>query len=289
MGYAQVLTTAFVAGATGGTFADSLAAGTGDSVAVANYAQGGARILEAWANDNAHVAEGEMIYTRPEATHDQQHGWRFSIQAAAFNAVGHVGEVSLLSGKQVLNVFKSDTPQLLVSSTASDNVAMSWLTEYDDLPGAAAAFISPADVIAHHKSKVGIRVSATANGSTAGQYGAQRAFNADDDRLHANTWYAIEGINVQLPVLTVSLIGPDFGGQRIGLPAGSIEIRSSSFFMDQSVKWGKKLVPVFNSNNKANTLVQVVDTATSTSPQIDFQLIELDYPSTWSPVGGGAY
>jgi hypothetical protein len=33
----------------------------------------------------------------------------------------------------------------------------------------------------------------------------------------------------------------------------------------------------------------VVDTATSTSPQIDFQLIELDYPSTWSPVGGGAY
>lgn len=289
MGYAQVLTTAFVASATGGTFADSLAAGTGDSTAVANFATGGARILEAWANDSAHVAEGEMIYTRPEATHDQQHGWRFSVQSIAFNAVGHVGEVNLLGGKQVLNLFKSDTPQLLVTSTASDCVAMSYLTEYDDLPGAAAAFVSPSTVIAHHKSKVGIRVSAQANTSTAGQYGAQRAFNADDDRLHANTWYAIEGINVQTPVLTVSLLGPDFGGQRIGLPAGSIEIRSSSFFMDQSEKWGKSLVPVFNSNNKANTLVQVVDTATSTTPQVDFQLIELDFPSSWSPQGGGAY
>jgi hypothetical protein len=284
--YAQVLTTAFVSSATGGTFADTLAAGTGDSTAVANFATGGARILEAWANDSAHVAELEVIYTRPEATHDQQHGWRTSIQASAFNAVGHVGEVSLLGGMQTLNLFKSDTPQLLVSATASDCVAYSFLTEYDDLPGSAAAFVSPSTVMAHHKSRVGIRVSAVASG-TAGQYGAQRAFNADDDRLHANTWYAIEGLTVQLPVLTVALIGPDFGGQRIGLPAGSIEIASSGFFLNQSVKWNKSLVPVFNSNNKANTLVQVVDTSTSTSPQIDFQLVELDFPSTWSPVGGG--
>lgn len=289
MPYAQVLTTAFVASASGGTFADSLAAGTGDSVSVANYATGGARWLEAWAIDSAHVAELEVIYSRPEATHDQQHGWRSSIQSIAFNAVGHVGQVDLLAGKDVLNVYKSDTPQLLVSSTASDCVVLSYLTEYDDLPGAAAAFLSPGDVLAHHKSRVGIRVSAVANVSTAGQYGAQRVFSADDDRLHANTWYAIEGINVQTPVVTVSLIGPDFGGQRIGLPAGSVQIASSTWFMDQSYKWGKNLVPVFNSNNKQNTLVQVVDAATSTSPQIDFQLIELDYPSTWSPVGGGSF
>jgi len=288
MPYAQVLTTASVASATGGTFADTLAANTGDSTAVANYATGGARWLEAWANDSAHVAELEVIYTRPESTHDQQHGWRSSIQAAAFNAVGHVGEVSLLAGKRTLNVFKSDQPQLLVTSTASDCVALSYLTEYDDLPGASAVFVSPGFIAQHHKSTVGIRVSAVASG-TAGAYGAQRAFNADDDRLHANTWYAILGLNVQLPVLTVSLIGPDFGGQRIGLPAGSIEIGSSAFYIEQSEKWNKALIPCFNSNNKANTLVQVVDTTASTSPQIDFQLVELDLPSTWNGIGGGVF
>lgn len=288
MPYAQVLTTASVSSATGGTFADTLAANTGDSTAVANFATGGARWLEAWGVDSAHVAELEVIYTRPEATHDQQHGWRSSIQAAAFNAVGHVGEVSLLAGKDILNVFKSDVPQLLVSSTASDCVVLSWITEYDDLPGAAAAFIDPATAISHQKSRVGIRVSAAASG-TAGAYGAQRAFNADDDRLHANTWYAIVGANVQTTVTTVSLIGPDFGGQRIGFPAGSIQINSSTWFLDQSYKWGKALIPVFNSNNKANTLVQVADSSASTSPQIDFQLFELDFPSTWSPVGGGTF
>jgi hypothetical protein len=288
MPYAQVLTTASVASATGGTFADTLVANTGDSTAVANYATGGARWLEAWANDSAHVAELEVIYTRPESTHDQQHGWRSSVQASAFNAVGHVGEVSLLAGKRTLNVFKSDQPQLLVSSTASDCVALSYLTEYDDLPGASAVFVSPGFIAQHHKSAVGIRVSAVASG-TAGAYGAQRAFNADDDRLHANTWYAIVGLNVQLPVLTVSLIGPDFGGQRIGLPAGSIEIGSSAFYIEQSEKWNKALIPCFNSNNKANTLVQVVDTTASTSPQCDFQLVELDLPSTWNGVGGGVF
>lgn len=286
MPYAQVLTTASLASATTGTFNNVLAANQGDYVSVANFATGGARWLEAWGIDSAHIAELEVIYTRPEATHDQQHGLRLAIQSAAFNAVGNVGEVNLLGGRQTLNVFKSDTPQLLATATTSDCLVFSWITEYDDLPGAAACFVSPDTVDAMFKSRVGIRVAAVANTSTAGAYGAQRAFNADDPRLHANTWYAIQGINVETPVHAVTLIGPDFGGQRIGLPAGSIQIASSSWFLDQSIKWGKPLVPVFNSNNAPSTLVQVADAATSTSPLIDFQLVELDAPNNWSPVGG---
>src|SRR5262249_12816631 len=141
MPYAQVLTTASVASATGGTFADNLAANSPDSLNVANFASGGARWLEAWGVDSAPGAELEVIYTRPEATHDQQHGWRSSIQSIAFNAVGHVGNVDLLQGKDNLNVFRSDTPTLSVTSTASDCVVVSWVTEYDDLPGASAAFV----------------------------------------------------------------------------------------------------------------------------------------------------
>ena len=275
-----------VASATGGTFADNLAINTGDAAAVANFASGGARILEAWGIDSAHAAEFEVIYTRPEATHDQNHGWRSSIMAASFNVVGHVGEVNLLSGQQTLNLFKSDTPTISATSTASDVLVYSQIEEYDDLPGASASFITPSQAVQMHKSRVGIRVAAVASTTTAGAYGASRAFNADDDRLHANTWYAIEGVNMTLPVVSVSLIGPDWGGQRIGLPAGSVQIESSSWFLDQSIKWGKAMIPVFNSNNKANVLVQSVDTATSTSALFDFQLVELNAPSNWSPVGG---
>lgn len=294
MPYAQIWTTAAIASATGGTFADSLTANTGDSTNVANYGQAngpsgsGARILEAYAIDSAHVGELAVIYTRPESTHDQQHGWRSSIQAAAFNAVGHVGDVAILGGRMTLNLFRSDTPQLLVSATASDCVVYGYLTEYDDFPGGAANLVTPSVVDAGFKSRVGIRVTATASG-TAGAYGTQVAFNATDPRLHANTWYAIQGINVQTAVFAVTLIGPDFAGQRLGVPAGSIAVESSSWFLDQAVKWGsggtpQRMVPVFNSNNAASTLVQVVDSAASTSPQIDFQLVELTYPSDWNPL-----
>lgn len=283
MPYAQVLTTASVASATGGTFADTLAAVSGDSLAVANFGNGSARIIEAWGEDSAHVAELQVFYTRPQSTHDQQHGWRTSIQAAAFNATGKVKEVALLGALDVINLYRSDTPTIQASSTASDCVVFSYLTEYDDLPGASATFISPTEMQAHHASRLGIRVSAVASG-TAGALGATRAFNADDDRLHANRWYAIVGLTVQSAVTSIYLTGPDFGGQRIGLPAGSIQIASQSFYLDQSVKWNKPLIPIFNSNNKGNTLVAVVDSAASTSPQIDFQLVELDYPSNYAPI-----
>jgi hypothetical protein len=287
--YAQIWTTTSVPSTTGGTFADTLVANTGDAIAVANYGNAlgpngsGARILEAFAIDSAHVGEVAVIYSRPESTHDQSHGWRSSIPAVAFNATGFVKSAPILGGQMTLNLFRSDSPQLLVTSTASDCVMYAWLTEYDDFPGASASLVTPAVVDAGFKSRVGIRVSAVSSTSTAGAYGAQRAFNADDPRLHANTWYAIEGINVQTPCFAVTFIGPDFGGQRLGVPAGAIMIESSSWFRDESNKWGKPMIPVFNSNNAANVLVQVADAATSLSPQIDFQLVELTYPSTWSP------
>ena len=289
MPYAQIWTTTSVASTTGGTFADALVANTGDQVGVANYGNAlgpggsGARILEAFGIDSLHVAEIEVIYTRPESTHDQQHGWRSSIPAVAFNATGYIKAAPLLGGGMTLNLFRSDTPQILATSTASDCVMYAYLTEYDDFPGAAASLVSPSVVDAGFKSRVGIRVSAVSSTTTAGAYGTQRAFNADDPRLHANTWYAIEGINVQTPVFAVTMIGPDFGGQRIGVPAGAINIESSSWFRDQAVKWGKPMIPVFNSNNAQAMLVQIADAATSLTPQVDFQLVELTYPSTWSP------
>src|SRR5438045_1962530 len=154
---AIVLNSASKANTTGGTMADTLTANAGDSLAVANFNTGGAKVLEAWVIDSDSVAEGQWVYTRPEATHDQQRGFRF---------------------------------------------------------------------------------------------GAQRAFNADDDRLHANTWYAILGVTAQTVCTTVSLLGPDWGGQRVGLPLGALNTDQSSWFVDQSLKWNLPLIPCFNSNNK---------------------------------------
>jgi hypothetical protein len=272
--YAQVLTTASKANLTGGAFADALTANSGDSLSVANYGAGSARVLEAWAIDNASVLEISWLYTRPEATHDQQRGVRRMIPGTTYGAVAARGALPVLAGFETIDVFKSDTATINVSGTAADNVVMSYVIEYDDLPGASAMFINAGQLQGMQKSALGIRVDAVASG-TAGAYGATRAINADDDRLHANTWYAILGWTTQIAVTTISLIGPDWGGQRIGGPAGVMMQMSDTWFLDQSLKWGKPLIPCFNSNNKGNILVQVADDAANTSPKIDFSLYEL--------------
>ena len=67
----------------------------------------------------------------------------------------------------------------------------------------------------------------------------------------------------------------DGGGQRLGLPAGALTTDSATYFVDQSVKWGKPLIPCFNSNNQGNINVQVLDSIASTSPKIDFLMYGL--------------
>jgi hypothetical protein len=278
MPHAVVLNSASKTGTTGGTFADNLAANTGDSLSVANYGGdpsiSGARIIEAWAIDAVSVAELQIIYSRPQATHDQSHGLRFEIQALVPGGAGTVAAQELMPGLVTVDLFKSDTPLLQVTTTAGDHFLYSWLTEYDDLPGVSGVFGTWAQVQQLQVSAVGISVLAVAS-ATRGAYGAQRAFNTDDDRLHANTWYAILGYTTQTPVTTVSLLGPDWGGQRIGGPGDVLSFRTATWFMDQAIKWNKPLIPCFNSNNKGNVLVQIADGQANTSPKIDFFLYEL--------------
>jgi hypothetical protein len=272
---AYVLTTASKATTTGGTFADTLAVNSGDSLSVANFNEGEANFLEMWGNDSASVMEGQLIYTRPQSTHDQSHGFRFQNASLLANVAAKVGAQEYLPGNVGFQLYKSDTATIQVTSTASDNAAVSYNILYDDLPGSSAVLISPQQASNLQNSIVGINVAAVTS-ATRGAYGASRAFNADDARLHANTWYAIVGYTLAAPIMTVSLIGPDWGGQRLGGPGDPLTFRTGSYFFDQSDKWKKPLVPCFNSNNVGNVLVQLADVAASSTPGLDFTLYELN-------------
>src|SRR5258707_9963692 len=257
MGKAFVLNTASKANTTGGTFADSLVANAGDSLSVANFNTGAAKMVEMWAIDSDSVAELQVIYTRPESTHDQQHGLRFNVPALVPGGAAVVAAHNLLAGYGTVDLYKSDTPTMQVTTTAADDFIATWVTKYDDLPGVQGVFSNPAQVAALQKSIVGIACNAVASG-TPGAYGTQRAFNADDDRLHANTWYAILGWTLQTVCTTISLLGPDWGGQRIGGAGGVLGLDDATGFWDQALKRNDALIPGFNSNKKGNVLVQFV-------------------------------
>jgi hypothetical protein len=272
---AVVLTTQSKANLTGGTFADTLSANTNDSTSVVNYDSGEAWIREMWGIDSDSVMEGELIYTRPESTHDQSHGFRFMIPAIALGGAATNASFNILPGRDGIKVFKSDTGTINVSGTAADDVLVSYTIEYDDMPGVQAVFASWDQVQSMRVSDLGLRCDAVAS-ATPGAYGASRSFTADDSgRLHANTWYALLGASVQTQVTTISLLGADWGGQRIGFPAGALDLNSNQWFLDQTVKWGRPFIPCFNSNNAAGINVVVADGEASTSPKIDFRLVEL--------------
>ncbi len=276
MPHAIVLTTASKANTTGGTFADTLVANTGDSLAVASYLDGGARIIEAWGIDSDHVAEGEWIYTRPDSTHDQQNGFRFELPAVALGGAATNAAFNILPGDLEIPVFLNDAATLKFTSTAADDIIVSWMTEYDNLPGVGQAqFATWEQIKSLRKSNVGFNNLPVASG-TPGAYGADRAINADDTRYHANTYYAILGCTVQTQVTTITLRGPAWGGQRIGLPAGSLFLNSNMYFVDQTLKRKKPLIPFFHSADVGNVLVNVADGEASTSPAVDWNMVELN-------------
>lgn len=271
---AVILNTASKASLTGGTFADSLAANSGDSLTVANYQSGGARVIEMWGIDSATVAELQVLSTRPETSHDSVHGIRVMIPSTILGGAGNNGAFDLLPGYNHVPLWPADTLTMQVSGTAADAVVVSWLTEYDDLGGISGSFATYEQVMGNYVSTIGFRCDAVAS-ATKGAYGAARAIATDDDRFHAKRYYAILGYSVQTEVCTVALKGPDWGGQLIGGPAGVLFLNTRTIFLDWTLKYQKPLIPWFSAENKGNVFVYVADDATSTSPKIDFHCIEM--------------
>jgi hypothetical protein len=274
VGYARILTTASKANLTGGTFADSLAANSGDSLAVPNFVNGGARITHAWGIDSDSVMEGELLFTRYESVHDQQHGLRFEVPALTPGGAAVVAAHTIFKPPFKVEVFSGDTATISVSGTAADDVVVSYVTEFDDLPGTKATFASWEQVQALKTTVIGLNQLPVAS-ATPGAYGASRALNADDSRLSADKYYAILGCSVQTQVTTISLISTVWGGQRIGIPVGALDLDNTMWFVTESIASGKPLIPVINANDAGNVLVQVADGEASTSPKVDWLMYEL--------------
>ena len=99
MPHALVLTTAAKANTTGGTFADTLSANSGDSLAVSNFVNGGARIVKGWGIDSDSVAEREFVHGHASILHRLSGGrerndpaWRAVTVGHSFQCTASLGE-----------------------------------------------------------------------------------------------------------------------------------------------------------------------------------------------------
>jgi hypothetical protein len=272
--HALVLNTASKANTTGGTFADTLSANSGDSLAIANFVNQGARIVKAWGIDSDSVAELALTDSRFDSVHDPQFGVRFNIPALIPGGAAVVGSHDLIDPPSNIPVYAGDTLTMTVTSTAADDVIVTWLTEYDDLPGTFGQFASWETVQALRETTIGLRCAPVASG-TPGAYGTARALNADDTRLTGGKYYAVLGWTLQTVVTTVTIKGPSTGNNRVGLPGGALTLDTTMGFVELSRTFGKPLIPIINGYDQANYFLEVADGEASTSPKVDLFMFQL--------------
>jgi hypothetical protein len=250
----------------GGGF-EALAAGAGDSLIVDDFAAGSqAHLLEAWGADSANAADFGL---RSPNFHDNTRGLRVAYQPKP--AAGNVQ--FFLPGNVKQQLYKADALVAEVSGTATNNVGFDWLAYFDQATGAAQRLVSWAEIQASIIDTVGIFVNPTAG--AAGDWGAARLLNADDDRLIADHSYALLGASSQIACEALAITGPETSNRKIGLPLTVNTHVSSTFFADLAAKYQLPLIPVFAANNKGNITVQAADVAGATVPHVTLLFADL--------------
>src|SRR5690349_21043941 len=266
---AVVLNSASKAATSGSTtFGETLTANSGDSLAIPNLQTGQGRIIRMWGIDSDNVMELALTAGRVESIHDPQYGIRFNTSVLSLGGAGATAALPFIEPPNYIDVFTGDTLTFSINTTASDDVLVSWLTEYQDLPGVQASFATWESVKANRFTEIGVRCAPVAS-ATIGAYGTARAINADDTRWTGGRWYAILGFTVQIPVTTISFKGPMWGNFRFGASAGAPFLYTDNYFVQLAQQFNEPLVPVFNGYDSGSVLLEVADAEASTNPKVD--------------------
>lgn len=236
---------------TGTAIGASLAATTivpGDSFQIKNTNGGTpAWLLNFWAYNQV----TGMARIRSPKMHDNVDAIRNRAVAGTIDPLMPLGLPQRLYSQDVLIV------ELAGSGTAGQIEDVIELIYYEDLPGQAARFIDVPTLGQRMVNMIGVRLAVT-EGTTAG-YSGQLAINANVDLMQANTDYALLGIHVDARVGAVCVRGPDTGNLRVSVPGEPSKLHVwGEWFPRLTRQYGKPLIPVINSANKAATFVDVV-------------------------------
>jgi hypothetical protein len=244
----------------------ALTMATGDSNAVRNFPNTAqAFIYDQW---SAGTNAGYIRTTSPRI-HDNVEGITLRRGAATTRSLWSEFAMELL--------YPQDTLSFSITGGAAETDVMTSLIYYTDLPGTAARLYNWSELQPRALHMSGVRVSIT-SGGTAGQYSGSVAINSLVDQFKANTDYAILGGHVQTAVATIGIKSADFGNLRVGFPGTTEVIDTRSFFVDLNRQLGMPTIPVFNAANKANTIVDCIDTTTATTFVVTLECLELSTP-----------
>lgn len=264
--YGPALDTVTATGTAINTTIAALAAVTGDSLAVKNCPlEKAVRILQFW-GDSQLAGTGRI---RSARLHDNVSAIRFDTIAGDIQPYMPWGVSQRVYANDVLNV------ELAGSSTAGDIETITLLLYYEDLPGIAARFIAPDELMRRGGNLLyGENTIAT---GTAGGYSGGEAINVEIDQFHAGGQYALVGFLCDTEMGAVCWRGPDTGNLRVSGPGEEIHRElTADWFVRLSTAFKLPLIPVFSAENKAATLIDVICDENGADPTITSIFVELN-------------
>lgn len=136
---------------------------------------------------------------------------------------------------------------------------------YPSLGGINANLITPqalAGMMMNGQKGVGqhyVSWVSTANGATAGQYGAGALINSVNDQFKAGHSYALIGYLPQTSCAIVAIQGTDTGNLYVGGPGTLDPMTTRDYFVRLSAAQSIAAIPVIQANNKGTTYVYVAN------------------------------
>lgn len=241
---------AFKQNLTGGAF-EALAANNGDSLAVIAFPDAAnAAVEEIWAGNSASKMEVAVFSPRfGDSTRGLRLQQMFNPTLSGADGVPQLILPRLLD----IPVYSSDTLTVQVNGTAADNANLVMQLYYSDILGAGQRLATWQEIESRILRVLGIEVTVTP-GAT-GDYGTAVAINANDDRLQSDSDYALLGMTVDQPCLSIGIKGPDTGFYRIACPGHWDARHTADWFVQQGLWRGTPHIPIINSNNKGNTFL----------------------------------
>lgn len=250
----------------------SLAPGGDSTFTVRSYVDGSRAFIEdIWA---ANSATKSQLSIKSPRLHDQVRG----ILLAFSNLIGTTANVKnpqqLMPGYVRQRIYSTDTLTIQASGADNDVVVAVLAIYYENLGGISARLARWAQVEALMVNEVGLLVQPLAS-STAGLVGAGVALNSVDNRLKADTDYALLGATCDIPITGIFVNGSDTGNLDVPLPGSWDQAASATFFIDKAEQYGRPGIPIINSNNQGSTLVKVVNDVASSAPNVTLLFAQL--------------
>src|SRR5437868_797848 len=195
---------AFKQNITGAGAWDALAAVSGDSLAVADFADGSRAYVEELITGASNATTEFSLYSTRFG--DPIYGLRVQHM---FNPTlsGDDGNPQLpLPDELDVEIYQSDTLSAQAFGTATGNVNLTAQVYYENLPGSSQLLASWEQVRGNFVKALGIEV--TISPGATGQPGTAVALNANDSRWVTDASYAVLGLTTSVPLQCVRLYGP---------------------------------------------------------------------------------